>query len=239
MAPEIKKTVISLGGSLIVPNEIDSNYLRDFTNLVRRYVSQGHQFYLVAGGGATARRYIEGAKATRGAIGDITDTDADWLGIHSTRLNAHLIRTLFKDIARPEIVTNPHKKVEEDYPVIVGAGYRPGNSTDWIAVKMAQVNGSDKVINLSNIDYAYTADPKKDSTAKRIQKITWKKFREIVGDKWVPGMNAPFDPIASILAEEYKMKVIIANGHNLRNLENILSERRFRGTRIYPTTSKY
>ncbi|MDO8563820.1 MAG: UMP kinase, partial [Nanoarchaeota archaeon] len=62
----------------------------------------------------------------------------------------------------------------------------------------------------------------------------WKEFRKIVGDKWIPGMNTPFDPIASILAEQHNMTVIIADGKNLTNLENILSGRKYRGTTISP-----
>ncbi|MDO8564366.1 MAG: UMP kinase, partial [Nanoarchaeota archaeon] len=208
------KTVISLGGSLIVPNEIDVGYLKSFSHLIRTYATN-QQFYLIAGGGKTARTYIQGAKGVRE---EITPKDEDWLGIHATRLNAHLIRTIFQDIARPEIVTFPGRRIDGDFPVIVGAGYRPGNSTDYIAVKMAQVNGVKKVINLSNIPYAYDKDPKQHTDAKKLIDINWKEFRKIVGDKWIPGMNTPFDPIASILAEQHNMTVIIADGKNLTNL---------------------
>ena len=165
---------------------------------------------------------------------NITKEDEDWIGIHATRNNAQFVRTIFQDIAWPEIVTFPGRKLETNYPVVVGAGYKPGNSTDYIAVKMAQVNGVKRVINLSNIPYAYDKDPKKQTDAKRLIDIHWGDFRKIVGDKWIPGMNTPFDPIASILAEEHNMTVIIADGKNLSNLEAILSGRAYRGTTISP-----
>lgn len=227
---EKQKAVISLGGSLIVPDKIDVQYLKAFTDLIRDY-TKTHQFYIVAGGGKTAREYIEGAKGVRA---EITPDDEDWLGIHATRLNAHLIRTILKDIARPEIITFPSRKTNGEYSVVIGSGYRPGNSTDWIAVKMAQANDVKQVINLSNIDYAYDSDPKKNPNAKKIENITWEEFTKIVGNKWKPGMNAPFDPIASITAQQNKMNVIIANGRNLKNLENILSGRKYVGTTISP-----
>ena len=43
----------------------------------------------------------------------------------------------------------------------------------------------------------FQADPRKDKNAKPIDKITWTDFRKLVGDEWIPGMNAPFDPVAS------------------------------------------
>ena len=45
-------------------------------------------------------------------------------------------------------------------------------------------------------------------------------------------MNAPFDPIASKMAEEEKMEVAIMNGRNLKNLEDYLEGKRFKGTSI-------
>ena len=58
------------------------------------------------------------------------------------------------------------------------------------------------VINLSNVEQVYDKDPKKFPDAKPIKKLTWAGMREIVGDKWSPGMNAPFDPIAAQKAQE-------------------------------------
>lgn len=224
----MKKTVISLGGSLVVPQTIDTQYLTQFSALIRKY-SGKQQFYIIVGGGKTAREYIN---ATELITQNLTDEDRDWLGIHTTRLNAQLVKTMFKDIAQPEIVTDPSVKIKSDYPVIIGAGYRPGNSTDFIAAKMALTNGSKVVINLSNIDHAYDKDPRVHGDAKKLTEVSWEEFKEIVGDKWVPGSSAPFDPIASRIASKHGMKVIIANGKNLPNLERILNDQTYIGTTI-------
>ena len=66
-----------------------------------------------------------------------------------------------------------------------------------------------EVINMSNIDYVYTADPKKDPTAEKIEATTWSGFKKLVGDTWDPGMNIPFDPVASREAEAIGLRVII------------------------------
>ena len=77
-----------------------------------------------------------------------------------------------------------------------------------------------------------TKTQKKYPDAKIIKNISWQDFRKIVGNKWDPGLNMPFDPVASKAAQKQKMKVIIANGKNLKNLEKILSNKGFVGTVI-------
>ena len=79
---------------------------------------------------------------------------------------------------------------------------------------------------------AYDLDPRINPDAKPIRKINWQKFRKIVGDTWTPGMNKPFDPIASRKAEELGLKVIVLKGNNFENLQNYFDGREFVGTVI-------
>ena len=62
--------------------------------------------------------------------------------------------------------------------------------------------------------------------------ISWDDFRKLVGDKWDPGLNMPFDPIASKEAETLSLKVAIINGKNLESFENFLDNKSFVGTLI-------
>ncbi len=220
--------VISLGGSLIVPEEIDTNWLKSFKILIEEQIKQAKKFILISGGGKTARKYQNAAKE----ITKLTGDDLDWIGIHSTRLNAHLIRTIFREYSHPEIIKDPTQKIDFKEKILVAAGWKPGFSTDFDAVLLAKNFKVKKVINLSNIDYVYTKDPKKYSDAKIIKDISWKEFRKIVGDKWDPGLNAPFDPIAAKESEELGLEVSIMNGKNIDNLKNYLEEKEFIGTII-------
>ena len=70
------------------------------------------------------------------------------------------------------------------------------------------------------------------SIPKKITGISWQNFRKIVGSKWTPGLSKPFDPIASKLAAEVGIKVIIMNGKKLINLEKCLAGKKFQGTVI-------
>ncbi len=224
--------VISVGGSLIVPgDQIDTHFLSSLRNLIETETANGRRFILITGGGRTARKYAEAAKE----IAPLEPEDLDWLGIHATRLNAHLVRTIFRDLAHPVIVTNPDDvlDVPKTAKLIVAAGYRPGSSTDLRAVQIAERVGAKKVINLSNIDYVYTADPRLDPTAEKIEDITWAEFRKLIPTDWDPGLNAPFDPVAAREAEAKGIEVAAINGTKLVSLKSYLDGNAFTGTRIH------
>jgi uridylate kinase len=221
--------IISLGGSLIAPPAgIDYEFLRSFRTLILSRLKKGEKFFIVTGGGATARDYIRAADR----VVKTTDDDRDWLGIHATRLNAHLLRTLFRKVAHPAIIKDPSVRMRAGEKVIVAGGWKPGWSTDYVAAALARTYGVKTVINLSNIDYAYDKDPRKFKNANKIEHIDWRGFRKIVGSRWDPGANLPFDPVASRLAQKLGLKVVIVNGKNLSNLRNLLAGKKFRGTVI-------
>lgn len=227
------KVVISLGGSLIVPNGgIDISFLKQFNQFVRDRLSKNPnlQFFIVAGGGGTTRHYQDAARNVLDH--SIVDEDLDWLGIHATRLNAHLVRTIFRDIAHPYILKHYEiiRKVKE--PVVVGSGWKPGWSTDFCSTMICEDYNVKTVVNMSNIEMAYDDDPRNNPNAKPIRSINWNDFRKIVGETWSPGMNKPFDPIASKKAEELGLKVIILRGTNFENLTNYFDGNEFVGTTI-------
>lgn len=224
----MNKTIISLGGSLIVPDEIDTVFLKKFRELVLSHVKKGKSFFIICGGGKTAREYQEASSE----ITNLTREDLDWLGIHSTRLNAHLLRTIFRKESHTNIVKNPTKKINLKKKILIASGWKPGCSTDYDAVLLAKNFGVKTIVNLTDIDYVYDKDPKKHKNAKPIKQISWRKFRKIVGDRWDPGLNVPFDPVASKEAEKAGLKVIILNGNNSKNLDDFLNGNRFKGTTI-------
>ena len=228
----IDKVVISVGGSLIVPKGgIDTTFLKKLNEFVRNQLAShpDRQFFLVIGGGETARQYIAAGKEV---IEKLTDEDVDWLGIHSTRLNAHLVRTIFHDIAHPNIIEHYEiiRKVEER--VVIASGWKPGWATDYCAALLCEDYGVKTVINLSNIKQVYTADPRTNPDAKPLEHATWDEFRKLVGDTWTPGMNAPFDPIASRKSQELGVKTVVMSGDDFDNIEKYFAGETFLGTVI-------
>ena len=221
--------VISLGGSLLVPGEIDINFLRKFKSIIEREIKFDRKFIIIVGGGKTARNYQNAAKS----LTKVSNEDLDWLGIHATRINAHLLLTIFRKYAYFRIIKNPKEKINFKEKILIAAGWKPGFSTDYDAVLLAKTYGSDTIINLTNVDYVYDKDPNKFKDAKPFKEISWKDYLKLIEQKWIPGMSAPFDPIASKLAQKFKFKVIILNGRKLKNLENYLANKSFKGTIIY------
>ena len=224
-------TVISLGGSIVAPENPDSDFLRSFVALIREFIEmdEKRRFILVVGGGGPARSW---QNAYRRVVDASSDEQADWIGIMATRLNAQLLKAIMGEWCPQEVVIDPTQVGPFVGRVLVAAGWKPGFSTDYDAVLLAERFQADRVINLSNIAKVYTDDPKKNPAAKPIDQISWADFRSIIGDEWVPGKNVPFDPVASRHAAKLGLPVVCAAGKDLDNLRNILLNRSFVGTRI-------
>jgi uridylate kinase len=223
--------IVSVGGSLIVPDQIDTNFLSNFREYLTNHIdTNGTRFVIIAGGGKTARRYQQAADT----LTDLSAEDIDWLGIHATRLNAHLLRAIFHNRADPVVIKAPDRTpVNETHDVLIASGWKPGWSTDYVAVKIAEHLGAQRMVNLSNIDYAYDKDPKQFDDAQPITDISWHEFRRLLPEEWDPGINVPFDPIASKHADELNMEVGLINGSKLNELDRFLRYQEFTGTRIH------
>lgn len=228
--PQNKPNIaLSLGGSIVIPDEIHAEYLKEFREMIMKIQDRYNKIFIVIGGGKTARRYQGAAKSV---IPDMSNEDLDWIGIYSTHFNAHFLQKIFKDIAHPEIIINPTEKIETDKKMIIGAGWLPGCSTDYDMVLMAETYGITEVMNLSNISYVYDKDPKQFPDAKPMKKMTWDEVEKLVGKEWTPGANVPFDPSAVELAKKLGLKVVTMKGTELDNVEKYLAGEDFEGTVI-------
>lgn len=222
--------VMSVGGSLIVPDQIDTNFLKTLKTFIETETATGRRFIIIAGGGRTARRYQDAA----GEVSELTNEDLDWMGIHATRLNGQLLRTIFRSLAHPVVIHNPDDilDIPTNQKVVIASGYRPGCSTDLRAIQIAERVGAKKVINLSNIDYVYTDDPRTNPDAEKIEQITWTDFRALIPKEWDPGLSSPFDPIAAKEADEKGIEVALINGKRPDALASYLHGEKFVGTKI-------
>ncbi|MBN2534446.1 MAG: UMP kinase [Spirochaetales bacterium] len=223
--------VISLGGSLIIPDKVDREFLQSFYSLIVQYIEEDatRKLILVCGGGRLAREYQE---VYREIIKSGTPRAEDWIGITATKLNAELLKHMFADYCHNDVIENPTIVPEFKSRILIASGWKPGFSTDYDAVLLARQFSAREVINLSNIPKLYTADPKKCPDAVPIDRISWDEFIKITGSAWVPGKNIPFDPVASREAAESGLRVIIASGKDIENIKRILTNKPFEGTII-------
>ncbi len=221
--------IISLGGSMVIPDLPDPEFINSFKTLILEEVKKGKRFVIIVGGGKTCRNYQNALSKTINA----TITDLDWIGIYVTRLNAELVRMSFADEAEKDIILDPSLLLNFKKNIVIGAGWKPGWSTDYDAVMMAKQVGAKKIINLSNTDYVYDSDPKINPDAKKMEKISWTDYRNIIPKEWIySGLNTPFDPVASKMAQEEGISAVIMNGKPIDNLKNYLNGEKFLGTVI-------
>ena len=220
----MKPIVISVGGSLLCPDNIDTTFIAKLKRFILSYVRKGHSFLLVTGGGNFCRQYQKAAQRIRVK----NKTSLDWVGIAVTKVNAELLRVAFGSVAYKRVLPNPYQKVKGK--VIIVGGYLPGCSTDDDAVIAARTYGAQMLINLSNQDYVFTKDPTRYADAVPLPRMTWAKYLTMINSEWVPGSHIPFDPVAARSAKKMKLKVIFANGRNFRNLHNIINGKKFVGT---------
>lgn len=221
--------ILSVGGSIVIPKTgFDYEFLKNFRKLIISEVKKGKKFILVIGGGATCRTY----QTALSQLIKTTPELLDWMGIHTTHFNAEFVRLMFGDLAHPEVVKNPTVPFKTKKPIVIAGGWKPGCSTDTDAVLLAENFGATEVVNLSNIDYVYSADPVLDPSAMKFERLSWKEYKMIVGSTWTPGMSAPFDPIATKKAERLGLKVLFAKGSDLEQVKKIFAGKKFKGTII-------
>jgi len=225
--------VLSLGGSIVAPDSIDTGFISQFRELIFSYLESrpSERMILVIGGGAPARSYQQ---ACRTLDRNATEEALDWIGIMATRLNAELVRHALSPRCVDPVVIDPEGPIVFTGQILAAAGWKPGFSTDFDAVYLAERFGADTVVNLSNVDRVYSADPKIDPDAKPLTRIRWAEFQKIVGHTWKAGTNVPFDPIATQKSADIGLRVIAAGGRDLKNLSAILNGRPFSGTTIGP-----
>ncbi|HEY5220704.1 MAG TPA: UMP kinase [Candidatus Paceibacterota bacterium] len=223
-----KTVVVALGGSIVYPDGIDVQFLKDFKKFLAPFLKRGTKFVFVVGGGKLARNFQEAA----GRVSRVTDDDKDWIGIHATRLNGHLLRTVFRDVADPVVIDIRGRIKKLKYPITIAAGWRPGWSTDYVAMRIAADFGVHEAIIAGKPAHVYNKDHAKYSDAVPFHKLTWREYRKLIPAKWAPGLHAPVDPVGAALGAREGVKAIIIDGRNMANFAALLNGKEFKGTII-------
>ena len=226
-------TVLDIGGSIVAPEAPDMDFLKAFRSFLISWLEDdfSRRAVMVIGGGGAARSW---QGALRQIVPNAPHESLDWIGIAATRLNAQLVRSVFGSLCPSPVVTDPTADFPFSGRILTAAGWKPGFSTDYDAVILAERFAARRIIMLSNIARIYTDDPNTNPDAEPLKQITWKEYRAMIGSEWKPGANLPFDPAAARRAEQSGITVAAAAGRNLENLAEILAGRDFIGTSIIP-----
>lgn len=222
--------VLSLGGSLIIPDKIDLKYLRKFKKVILKN-SKKYKFIISCGGGSVARKYISALRQE-----GINHKLQSYSGISATRMNARFMAYFFNkdpEYGIPHTTETLKKYLKKHGIVFCGAlEYKPKQTSDSTAAKLAKTFNA-LFINLTNVPGLYDKNPKKYKNAKFIPKITWKNFEKIAkASKYQPGQHFVLDQTAAEVIRKEKIKTYIL-GKDLNQLENVLKKRKFKGTLVF------
>lgn len=220
--------IISLGGSQIIPNDVNLPYLKEFKKILLKNTKK-FKFIVVCGGGSVARKYISALKAA-----GINEKMQSYSGISATRMNARFMNYLFNIDPSHGIphTTSTLKKYTQKHDIIFCGAleYKPNQTSDSTAAEIAKIFKSD-FINITNIKGLYTANPKKVKNAKFIPDITWKEFDKMANkSKFQPGQHFVLDQTASKVILKNKITTYILG--DLKELDNLLNNKKFKGTII-------
>lgn len=226
----VKKIIVfSLGGSLIIPEQIGSPFLKKFKKIILRY-SKNYKFVIVCGGGSIARKYIKALKEEK-----INTIFQSFAGISATRMNARFMSYFFNknpEIGIPHTLETLEKYLQKEDIIFCGAlEYKPNQTSDSTAAQIAMHFKVD-FVNLTNVQGLHDKNPLEHKDAKFIPKITWKNFYKMATKKkFSPGQHFVLDQTAAKIIMKHRIKTYIL-GKSFKDLENFLQKKKFKGSEI-------
>src|SRR5262245_42998064 len=195
----------------------------------------GVQLAVVVGGG----NFIRGA--TFAEDGHIPRATADYMGMLATVLNAVALQETMEAMGQPTRVLSAIsvysvcepfirrravRHLEKGRAVILAAGTgNPFFTTDTCAALRATELNVDVLIKATKVDGIYSADPKKDNTAKLFEQIS---YEQVLRDKL-----RVMDLTAITLMMERKLPLVVFNLKTPGNIARVLHGENV-GTKINP-----
>jgi uridylate kinase len=223
---KFKRILLKLSGEALMGEKnygIDPNRLNQYATDIKEAKELGVEIALVIGGGNIFR----GVQAVDNGIDKV---QGDYMGMLATMINGIALQSAIENqgvytrlmsavqmdqIAEPYIRRRAVRHLEKGRIVIFGAGTgNPYFTTDTAAALRATEIEADLVIKGTNVDGIYTADPKKDPNATKIDQLT---FKEVYEKRY-----SVMDLTAFTLCEENKKPIWIFDMNIPGNLKKLL-----------------
>jgi uridylate kinase len=225
----MEKVVISLGGSIIIPDDRDGAFLNDFASLLRS-LSKDLDIYVVCGGGKIARYYIVTGRELAA-----TEEQLDEMGIDVTRLNARLLQLALKERSYDKV---PHT-VEETASqggkgkIAIMGGTTPGHTTDGVSAALAEKVGAARIVNATSVDGVYSGDPRKVKGCVKYDHLTFQQLDDMMNKgKHGAGASHVFDPLGAEIVKRCRIPILVVDGRDLAEMRSAILGQKIKGTVI-------
>lgn len=237
MTVKYKRVVLKLSGEALAGKQgrgINPPVIKKVAEQLKTVYDQGVQIAIVVGGG----------NMWRGVTGEqlgMERAQADYIGMLGTIMNALSLQDALesidvptrvqtsiemRQIAEPYIRRRAIRHLEKGRIVIFAGGTgSPYFSTDTTAaLRAAEINADAILMGKNGVDGVYTADPKKDPSAKKFDTLTYMD----VLDKGLHVM----DSTAASMAMDNKIPLVVFNLNNPGNINKVVSGEKV-GTTIH------
>lgn len=221
-----KRILLKLSGESLMGDKqfgIDNARLNQYCKEIKEVYDTGVQIAIVIGGGNIFR----GVQAVEGGM---ERTQGDYMGMLATMINSMALQAgleqlgvntrlqsaiKMEQIAEPFIRRRAIRHLEKNRVVIFGAGTgNPYFTTDTAASLRAVEIEADVILKGTRVDGIYTADPEKDPTAKKYDKVTFTEVYE-------KGLNV-MDMTAFTLCNENKVPIVVFDMNKAGNLAKVV-----------------
>ncbi|MCB0395510.1 MAG: UMP kinase [Flavobacteriales bacterium] len=221
-----KRILLKLSGESLMGEKdfgIDNNRLTQYANEIAAAVKKGVEVAVVVGGGNIFR----GIEASKGGIERV---HADYMGMLATVINGMALQSALESlglqtrllsaikmeqICEPFIRRRAVRHLEKGRIVIFGAGTgNPYFTTDTAATLRAIEIEADVILKGTRVDGVYTADPEKDATATKYDRVSFSEVYE-------KALNV-MDMTAFTLCNENKLPIVVFDVNVEGNLMRIL-----------------
>lgn len=228
---QYKRVLLKLSGESLMGSKqfgIDPGMLKHYANEIKSIIEQNIELAIVIGGGNIFR----GINAEEGGIDRV---QGDYMGMLATVMNGMALQSMLenngiqtrllsaiemKEIGEPYIRRRAVRHLEKGRVVIFAAGTgNPYFTTDTAAALRAIEIEADAILKGTRVDGVYTADPEKDPTATKYDKLTF-------NEAYSKGLNI-MDMTAFTLCNENKLPIIVFDINTPGNLQRI-----FKGEKV-------
>jgi len=210
------KLVLKISGHLLSPKAgaLDVCYIKELVKALKQLVKERHRLIVVTGGGETAREYIRAGEKL-----GLTEYHKDRIGISVSRLHALVLAFSLPGSLKhiPHSVEELERYVKANKVIVVG-GFEPGQSTTTVAVLCAEAVNADKLIIATNVDGIYTSDPRRDPSARLLEKVHVDELERILTLSQLAGTYPLFDRLSLSILKRSRIRTIVVNGKPPENI---------------------